>query len=312
MVSGIFFTNAEAKGVSLIAKEISEQGAKKRRTISPQEYREEQQVVADVRGHSVLFQEEKEEIAGVPCEWVYTQRTKDDPRVILYIHGGSWMWGNMDTAKPVAQHLARYAKIKVLMIDYRLAPEHIYPAGFDDVYKVYNYLIEHHYSPVQIGLLGDSAGGNLSLCLINKLKEEGKPLPACVGCASPVTDMREESFIVKSDDDLIYTTIDEKEQTIFQAYLGEDYQTKANLPTVSPIMGDLTDLPPILIHTGGDEPISKDNIAYGEKVLDNGGVIEVKVWKDMFHDFSIVGPSLRESRQSMIELGRFYKTQLRR
>lgn len=305
-ISVIEYTKENRSPRAKLALDFSLQKYANMRKQTPQEHRESQQKLAEVRPLSSHIRTTDMVIAGVKCELLENKRLDKDRRIIIYIHGGSWMFGNMDSSRPVGAMLVGETSFKVLMVDYRLAPEHPYPAGFEDCYNVYKAVLAEGYKPHQIGLFGDSAGGNLSLALINRLKEEKLPLPSCVGLASPVTDMRDESFTFRSIDDLAYTTINGNEQSIFSVYLEGEHFNQRNLPTISPITADLSGLPPVLIHSAEDELVTKDNIAYAEKMAAYGGDVRLKIWRGMFHDFTVVGHTLKESRESLEEFGLFF------
>lgn len=270
-----------------------------------EEHREAQHLLAEIRPKPPAAIKTLEvTCAGIPCQWVWHDKKVRDNRVILYLHGGSWAYGNLKTARGVGVMLAEDTHYRVLMAEYRLSPEHRYPAGLEDCFHVYLWLLENGYRPEEIGLFGDSAGGNLSLSLLNRLKAEGLPLPACAACASPVTDMREQSHLVSSGDDLIYTQHNGMTQDIFSLYVREG--ENRDVPWISPVTADLAGLPPILIHSGGDEPLTQDNELYTLKAFESGVDIHLKIWDGMFHDFTIVGYALKESRESLMEIKAFF------
>ena len=306
-----FTTEVPTKPSQIIAR-IAEQKEHSMRGMTIDEYRENQKLLAEARNLNNIIKFTPVTYYNVPCEWVEPIFLNDSKEMIIYFHGGSWMFGNLETARPITTILARQSSLPVLMVNYRLAPEHTYPAGFIDCYNIYQQVLHMGYNPKKIGIFGDSAGGNLALALLNRLKEENQPLPGCVALASPVTDMRETSAIVSSDDDLIYIRYQDTEQDIFSIYLGEKYGDKREDPTISPITGDLKALPPILMHSGELESITADNIAYAKKMYESGGDVKVKVWKDMFHDFSVVGLTLRESRLSIKEISEFFNLHLKK
>ena len=245
----------------------------------------------------------KSDYSGVPCERIIPGNSAFDNKLILYFHGGSWIFGGLDTSRSFAVYMAELTKCPLLSVDYRLAPEHPYPAGLEDCFAVYSSLLNSGYSPKDIALLGDSAGGNLALCLLNKLKFLGLEQPACLCAASPVTDLTEESNIAKSKPDLIYTIYKGIERDIFSLYTnGADRSD----PFVSPVQANLSGLAPILIHAGGDEALAEDNISFAQKAKETNADVQVKIFNDMFHDFTVIGRSLKESRQSSSEFAKFF------
>lgn len=288
---------------SLLFKRVSLENSRVMRTKTVAERRDIQEKIAELRPirPSILFEEIV--VGGVPCEWVTRAGIQKD-RVILYFHGGSWAFGSSRTARPYAALLLEQTGFPILTVDYRLAPEHPWPAALEDCHSVYRELLSLGLEGKNIGLLGDSAGGNLCLCLLNLLKQEGAAMPACVCCASPVTDLREDSAVVSMKTDLVYLRHDGEERDIFGLYAEAADRSD---PLLSPVTGDLSGLPPILIHSGEDEPISADNIVYARKAYEQGVQVRMKLWRDMFHDFSIVGRTLKESRMSILGFRAFYR-----
>lgn len=306
----ITFDNTPLSVKTKLAVTIAEERSKIMRKESVEEYRESQKNISDIRIIPARVLCQPRVYREVPCEWVIRRKYLKEERVILYFHGGSWMFGSMESARPAGVQLADATYFRCLMVDYRLAPEHPYPAGLEDCYTIYTHLLEEGLDPSKLGIFGDSAGGNLALALLQRLKSEGKPLPAAVALASPVTDMRDSSHLAESEDDLIYTQCRGEEHTIFDLYLGEGKQDLKEQPTLSPITGDWAEMPPLLIHAGGDEPIATDNLAFAQKYIEDGSPIDIKIWNGLFHDFTIVGKTLSESVESMEEIGLFFKEHL--
>jgi acetyl esterase/lipase len=304
----ILYTQEPPGPTSFLMKRLAEKNAALMRGLTIAEQREAKDVLADVRIIMPGVMAEELSCAGVPCLWIQLKEGCHTDKVILYIHGGSWAFGNLHTAKPFGVFLAEETRCKVLVAEYRLSPEHPYPAGLDDCFAVYQWLLTCGYKPEDIALFGDSAGGDLSLCLMHRLKALGHQLPACFGGASPVTDARRESAIVKSDVDLIHVLHEGREQDIFTLYLGEERDRDD--PQISPICGDLTGFPPLLIHTGAEEPLVADNAAFVEKAHAQGVDAQLVVYSGMFHDFTIVGRTLKESRHSVAGFTRFLRGHL--
>lgn len=291
---------------SFLMKKAAEKNAQIMRGRTVKEHREAMQLLADVRLISPVTRFEAAQCAGVPCEWAFQADSPAD-RVILYIHGGSWIYGNRKTARPVGMLLSEVTGCRVLVMEYRLAPEHPYPAATEDCSMVYRWLGENGYPAEHIALFGDSAGGNLALSLLHRLKAQGRPLPCAVGLASPVTDLTENSELSRGMPDLVYTQHEGREQDIFSLYTnGHD---RSN-PLLSPVFGNLAGFPPLLIHVGQDEELCADCDRFAGKAFKMGVDVSLKVWRDMYHDFTIVGRTLKESRQSLKEFGAFFKQHL--
>jgi acetyl esterase/lipase len=291
-------------GSLLFKKGVAKASAIRRgRTLA--ERRDGDNLLADTRIHPVGSHFEPVVCGGVPCEWITLEGSRVD-HVILYIHGGSWAFGNLKTARAAGALLAEATGFRVLALEYRLAPEHIFPAALEDCAAVFDWLNENGYPPELVGLFGDSAGGNLSLALIHKLKSEERALPVAIGLASPCTDMTEQSAIARGTDDMLYTQYEGREWDAFSMYLGEHDRKD---PLVSPVFGDLAGFPPMLIHVGGDEGLAVDCDVFAKKAHAAGADVSLKIWWEMFHDFTIVGNTLKESRQSLAEFGEFFRGQ---
>ncbi|MDR2908530.1 MAG: alpha/beta hydrolase [Oscillospiraceae bacterium] len=239
---------------------------------------------------------------GVPCEWLQKDGASYK-KAVLYIHGGGWVLGDLSVARHAGSLLAASFGRRVLTVGYRLAPEHPFPAGLNDCRDAYLWLLENGYSPRDIALAGDSAGGNLALCLLALLLETQTPLPSAAVLFSPVTDLGEGSELRKNPIPLCHTIYKGERRSVFELYTDLDPQN----PLISPVAGNLSEYPPILIHVGSDEPLAADCAAFAEKSFLLGGRARCKIWNDMFHDFSIFGPALKESRESLAEAAEFLR-----
>src|SRR4030065_1127229 len=186
---------------------------------------------------------------NVPAEWI-TPRGISTERVVLYIHGGSFNSGSINSHRPLAANIAITCKARALIIDYRLAPEFPYPAALEDSLEAYEWLLSNGIPAEQIALMGDSAGGTLTLALLIMIRDQGKPLPAMAVCLSPATDMTMsgESWVSNQKKDFVLELSNIRTS-------GEIYLRGADLrsPLVSPLYADLHGLPPILIQVGSAE-----------------------------------------------------------
>lgn len=291
---------------SFLFKKAAALNAEHMRTLSIAEHREAGERLADVRVISPGSRIQPAPFSEVPCEWVYRDDSPPD-KAVLYLHGGSWAYGSLRTARPVGMMLGAASGYRVLVAEYRLAPEHAYPAAAEDCVSAYRWLLNSGFLPENIGVFGDSAGGNLALSLLHRIIAQGYPLPAAVGLASPVTDLTEESELLKHKSDLLYAQYAGKEWNIIDLYCGA-HDRKS--PLLSPVRGDLSLFPPMLIHVGQDEELCIDCDRFARKAHGQGVPVALKIWKGMFHDFTIVGPPLRESRRSIQEFGDFFRQHL--
>jgi len=303
----ILYSTEKVSAKSRLFKLAQLKNAELMRGKTVEEHRVFQQRLAEIRPIPPNISVAEDVVANVHCEWVTREESRTD-KVILYIHGGSWAFGDLQTARPVGVLLAEATNSSVLVVDYRLSPEHPYPAGLDDCADVYRQLLRNGISPERLAVFGDSAGGNLALCLLHQLREEDTSLPSAVACASPVTDLSTDSALFRQQPDLIFTQHNGEERDIFSLYL--DGQSPGD-PAVSPILADTAGFPPILIHVGGDEALRDDNVAYANYAVAQGAPVVCKVWSEMFHDFTIAGAALRESSRSVAEIGHFFMKHMR-
>ena len=204
---------------------------------------------------------------------------KDHRRVILYLHGGAYVAGNMKYARGFAGILADKTRQRVLSVAYRLAPEHPFPAALDDALAAYQYLLAKGWEARQISFVGESAGGGLIFCLCLKLKQLGLPLPAAIVGISPWTDL---TFSGES-----YRTNATKDPSLAEDVLRDHAAVYANGkeqdPLVSPVFGDLTGLPPSLLLAGGDELLLSDTITLADRLKDSGCQCELIVEEGLWH-----------------------------
>lgn len=217
-------------------------------------------------------------------EWNYVNRAHMKKYVILYCHGGGYSTGSSLYARTLTGKLAMSTSMDVLSFDYRLAPEHPYPAATEDAMRVWNYLMLLGYGARDIILAGDSAGGNLALSLMLKLKEEGRLLPRGLVLMSPWTDLTSsgKSHITKAEIDPILNA----------AYLAEmihNYASEQDLknPLISPLFGTYEGFPPTYIQVGGNEILLHDSVMLYKKLLKANVSVKLDIFKGMWHVFQM-------------------------
>lgn len=239
----------------------------------------------------------------VPAEWSVPIGFSTE-RVVLYVHGGAFYSGSLSGARPVAGNVALAGEARVLTIDYRLTPEHPFPAALDDTLIAYEWLLANGVSPEAIVLVGDSAGGTLVLALLVQLRDQGKPLPRGAVCLSPTTDltMSGDTWILNARKDLLLDP--DKVRAAIDLYLhGADPRT----PLASPLYADLHSLPPLLILVGSDECLLSDATRLAEKAQAAGVAVTLEVWDGMQHGWHISAGFLPEARQAIARIGEFVK-----
>ncbi|MBS4211209.1 alpha/beta hydrolase [Neobacillus rhizophilus] len=242
---------------------------------------------------------EKKTIEGIPAEWVTAPNAEED-RVFLYLHGGAYIMGSCNTHRYLASKLSRSTRARVLVPEYRLAPENPYPAAVEDALKVYRWLVDSGVSPEKIIIGGDSAGGGLTMSTLLALREAGDKLPALTVLLSPWTDLEGtgESMETRRGID---PWLNPDQSRLVPALYIRDLDPRD--PHVSPIYADLTGLPPMLVHAGNDEILLDDSIRLVDRALAAGVDVSLKIWDDMWHVFQTF--NIPEGQQDIDEIGEF-------
>jgi len=258
------------------------------------------QVPADVRCEEV-------DAGGVPGEWITTPGASTE-RVILYLHGGGYIIGSVKTHRELVSRLSRAAGARALAINYRLAPEHPFPAAVEDAATAYRWLLANGVEPARIIIAGDSAGGGLTVAALVALRDAGDPLPAAGVCLSPWVDLEGigKSMTAKAAADPIVQR--EGLLEMAKAYLGgADPRT----PLAAPLYADLTGLPPLLIHVGTAETLLDDATRLAERAGCAGVDVVLEAWEDMIHVWHIFASILPEGQQAVDRVGEFISGRVR-
>ena len=235
------------------------------------------------------------------CEWVYPASAGLNA-VILYFHGGGYVMGDAIGHRNLSGRLARASGFRVLMVNYRLAPENPFPSALEDAITAYNWLLSQGYSPENIILGGDSAGGGLALAALLNLKNLGTELPAAAILISPWVDLTlsGSSYADNNKSDPMLTN--QVLNVWAETYLaGRD----AKAPLASPLFGDLMSLPPMLVHVGSTEILRSDAESLVDRVIEMGGTAALKVWPKMVHVFHLFAGRVPEADQAINELGNY-------
>jgi acetyl esterase/lipase len=208
-------------------------------------------------------------VGSLKCEEISPEFAHNPNFAVLYAHGGGYVTGKLDYARNLAAKIALATGFTTISFKYRLAPEHPYPAAFDDAVTIWDYLTSGKFPPENIFIAGDSAGGNLALCLTQKLLADKNPLPRGLLLFSPWTDMTgtASSYEIYKDKDPILTR--EYVLGAAKAYMGERYAPED--PLFSPLFGELKGLPPVYIMAGRNEILLDDSLRLKEKITAEGG-----------------------------------------
>lgn len=263
----------------------------------------------ELEGYAKLFKplarlnNEPVDVNGVPGEWI-TPPQVEGGRTILYLHGGYYMFGSIVSHRNLAGNIAAAARARALIIAYRLAPEHPFPAGLEDALTAYQWLLAQGINPDQITLAGDSAGGGLVLSALLALRQRGVALPAAGVCMSPATNLafNGDNWQINAKKDLMINPY--LAEQIRPLYLGS---TDPCDPLVSPIFGNLHGLPPLLIQVGSDEYLLSDCECFAGYARKSGVDITLEVWPGMQHDFQYFASFVPESRQAIGRIGAFIR-----
>lgn len=241
---------------------------------------------------------------GVPCEWVVAPGADPDVRV-LYIHGGGFVSGSGGFYLTVAAHLSKYAKCAVLLPDYRLAPEHKFPAGLDDCVTAHEWMRANGPTEAKAAkatfVAGDSAGGNLTLATVLALRDRKLTLPAGAMPLSSTTDFTLVSESLKTAADPI---ISAKTMPVFRDHYLKSSDEVRN-PLASPVFGDYRGIPPLLIQVGEHEMLRDDSVRVAKKAKADGCDVTLEVWPGMFHVFQSHEPLLPEAREAFEHMAAF-------
>jgi monoterpene epsilon-lactone hydrolase len=246
---------------------------------------------------------EKVDAGGVPAEWVAAPGC-DPARAILYLHGGGYVIGSINTHRRLAYDISAASGARVLVIDYRLAPEHPFPAAVEDAAKAWRWLLQQGFAAHRLAIAGDSAGGGLTLATLVNLRDQKLGLPACAVAISPWVDLEVvgNSITARAAQDPMV----QKDGLLWMAGLylnGKDAKT----PLAAPLHADLKGLPPILIQVGTAETLLDDSTRIAEKLHAAGVDVRLAMWPNMLHVFPLFAPILSEGRDGCLEIGSFIR-----
>jgi len=241
---------------------------------------------------------------GVSADWVRAPSVKAD-RAVLYFHGGGMTMCSPATHRELAARLSASTHASFLVLDFRLAPEHPFPAAMEDALVAYRWLLDQGYTADCLAIGGDSAGGGLTLQTLIALRDDGGPLPAAAFFISPVTDwvrLDGESLTTRAAVDVCLTP--EMHRFTSPFYVGDN---DPDTPLLSPVHADLSGLPPLCIHVGDDEILLSDSTRLAENARTAGVIVELDVWPGMWHDFTAAASMVPEAQRSVQGIGEFVR-----
>ena len=246
--------------------------------------------------------------ATVRGEWSATDANTTGP-VIYYLHGGGFAVGSAEGWRAVGAVLGRTAGMRTFSLDYRLAPEHPYPAALDDAMAGYRWLLSQGVPPEHIVFAGDSAGGGLAVSCLLRARDEGLPMPASAFLMSPWADLTMTGASI--DHPRAFDPFNRRkglELSARQYLAGHD----AKDPLVSPRYGRLDGLPPLLVHVGDDEAYLDDALSLARAAGMAGVSVRLRQWRDVFHVWHAWGPLLPEARDAMADAAAFLRQSIGR
>ena len=243
---------------------------------------------------------------GVSGEWVDAPGGVAD-RAVLYLHGGGYVAGSIDSHRNLTGHLAQAMGCRVLALDYRLAPEHPHPAPVEDAVSAYRWLLDQGLSADHVVVAGDSAGGGLTVAMLVKARDEGLPLPAAAVPISPMVDLEAtgESMTTRAVADPMVSR--ETLLQIVELFVGDGDRHD---PYAAPLHADLTGLPPLLIQVGDAEVLLDDSVRLADKARAAGVDVTLEVWPDMVHVFQASAGFVPEADQAVARIAEFGRAKL--
>jgi len=258
-------------------------------------------------GRTAPVKYERVSAGGVDGEWISPANASED-KAILYFHGGGFRIGSVASHRDLIAQIALASGCRVLAINYRLAPEHRFPAALDDAIAAYDWMLGQGLTPGNVAFAGDSAGGNLVLAAMLALRERGLPLPVSAVLMSPWTDLAATgtSYVTRAEADPIHQRA--MIQTLAKNYLGG--QGDPRDPLVSPLYADLRGLPPLLIQVGDRETVLDDSVMLTDLARAAGVDVNLEVWDGMIHVFQMFGAELPEAHRAIASIAGFLNQHL--
>lgn len=262
----------------------------------------------DGESSDIIGEVHEVEHMGRPMEWVCAPGVNTDSR-ILYIHGGSWVSGSLAGYRALAARISTASNAAVLLVDYRLAPENQFPAGLEDCTEAFLWMCDNGPYSSSKGkktfICGDSAGGNLTLASFLLLQKRDQQLPDGLVALSPATDFTSASPSLKSCADVDPVIHPLVYSILAPIYLGDE---SVQNPLASPIFGDFSRSPPMLLQVGSAEVLLDDSVRLADRASKQGCHVELQVWEGMPHVFQGFAPKLEKANDAIIAIGGFIQS----
>jgi len=253
------------------------------------------------------FRFESVDAGGVRGEWAEPESGADPSRVLLYVHGGAYVMGGIETHRGLVANLSAASGVRVLSLDYALAPEHPFPAAVEDACAAYRWLLRQGVTPAQVAIGGDSAGGGLTVATLLALRDAEDPMPAAGVCISPWLDLTMSGETMKTRAEVDPMVGGEMLRECAQAYLGD---TDPRTPLASPLFADPTGLPPLLVQVGSAEVLLDDSRRFGEHARAHGVDVSLEEWEDMIHVWHAFAMMLPEGQRAVERIADFLRERL--
>lgn len=248
---------------------------------------------------------EKELISNINSEWIKPKNC-DNEKLIFYVHGGGYVSGSLDDHRTVVAKISDLTNTALLHYEYRLAPEFPFPHALEDSLLVYKSIFEKGYEPENILIMGESAGGGLALALLLAMKDQNIRLPKAIVAISPWTDLSLSGETYKTKNAVSVAPLDS--WAVFSHhYIGKDNPKN---PLISPLFGDLKNLPPIFINSGEADELFDDGKSFFEKAKTSGVDITFREGKGMIHCYPLLSPMFKEATDAMKEIVDFVNLHL--
>jgi acetyl esterase/lipase len=246
---------------------------------------------------------EKVSFNGISAEWICAKEAHEG-RVILYLHGGGYNTCSPNTHRELAAHISMASGAKVLLPDYRLAPEYPFPSALEDATSAYRWLLDTGLTSRNISIAGDSSGGGLSIATSITLRDAGEPSPASIACISPWTDLEMSGNSIKTHA-IIDPLLNLQILKIWASnYIGDNDPCS---PLISPIYADLRGISPLLLHVGSNEMLLDDSTRIAKKAESAGVDVKLKIYDQMWHVFHLNAKLMPEAKNAIEELGSFLR-----